>query len=185
MSKCLHFIKSDSEYVQWVEFTKCLNSDMLLGCVYIPPENSKYSSEEAFIEIEDELLFFSRDHKNIALAGDFNSRTSYVSDIVELDDNRFDMLDISNVPEYFNVNMLSNYKLAEIGIPLERFKFSEDKARVNKYGQKLVEVCKRCSLYIANGRVYKDTFIGRNTCKDTSLVDYLWFKIETRLSRIS
>jgi hypothetical protein len=35
--KCLHFIKSDSEYVQWVEFTKCLNSDMLLGCVYIPP----------------------------------------------------------------------------------------------------------------------------------------------------
>jgi hypothetical protein len=46
---------------------------MLLGCVYIPPENSKYSSEEAFIEVEDELLFFSRDHKNIALAGDFNS----------------------------------------------------------------------------------------------------------------
>jgi hypothetical protein len=63
LSKCLHFIKSDSEYVQWVEFTKCLNSDMLLGCVYIPPENSKYSSEEAFIEVEDELLFFSRDQK--------------------------------------------------------------------------------------------------------------------------
>ena len=98
LSKCLHFIKSDSEYVQWVEFTKCLNSDMLLGCVYIPPENSKYSSEEAFIEVEDELLFFSGDHKNIALAGDFNSRTSNVSDIVELDDNLFDMLDISNVP---------------------------------------------------------------------------------------
>jgi hypothetical protein len=51
--------------------------------------------------------------------------------------------------------------------------FSEDKARVTKYGQKLVELCKRCCLYIANGRVYKDTFIGRNTCKDTSLVDYL------------
>jgi hypothetical protein len=40
-------------------------------------------------------------------------------------------------------------RMAEIGIPLERF--SEDKARVNKYGQKLVELCKRCSLYIANG----------------------------------
>ena len=56
LPKCLHFIKSDSEYVQWVEFTKCLNSDMLLGCVYISPENSKYSSEEAFIEVEEELL---------------------------------------------------------------------------------------------------------------------------------
>ena len=31
LSKCLHFIKSDSEYVQWVEFTKCLNSDILMG----------------------------------------------------------------------------------------------------------------------------------------------------------
>jgi hypothetical protein len=71
---CLNvcIFKSDSEYVQWVEFTKCLNSDMLLGCVYIQPENSKYSSEEAFIEVEDELLFYSRDHKNIALAVDFN-----------------------------------------------------------------------------------------------------------------
>jgi hypothetical protein len=37
------------------------------------------------------------------------------------------------------------------------------RARVNKYGQKLVELCKRCSLYIANGRVYKDKFIGRST----------------------
>jgi hypothetical protein len=70
------------------------------------------------------------------------------------------MLDISDVPEYFNVNMLSNHKLAEIGIPRERF--SEDKARVNKYGKKLVELCTRCSLYIANGRVYKDKFIGRS-----------------------
>jgi hypothetical protein len=60
--------------------------------------------------------------------------------------------------------MLSNYKLAEIGIPLEeKLKFSEDKARVNKYGHKLVELCKHCSLYIANDRVYKDKFIGRST----------------------
>ena len=70
------------------------------------------------------------------------------------------MLDISDVSEYFNLNMLSNYKLAEIGIPRERL--SEDKARVNKYGKKLVELCTRCSLYIANDRVYKDKFIGRS-----------------------
>jgi hypothetical protein len=59
--------------------------------------------------------------------------------------NLFEMLDISDVPEYFNVNMLSNYKLAEIGIPLERF--SEDKARVNKYGQKseISNISKRLS----------------------------------------
>jgi hypothetical protein len=32
---------------------------MLLGCVYIPPENSKYSSEEAFIEAEDEFGLYT------------------------------------------------------------------------------------------------------------------------------
>ena len=51
----------------------------------------------------------------ILIGRQYRSRTSNVSDIVELDDNLFDMLDISNVPEYCNVNMLSNYKLAEIG----------------------------------------------------------------------
>jgi hypothetical protein len=50
-----------------------------------------------YLQVEDELLFFSREHKKIALTGDFNSRTSNVSDIVELDDNLFDMLDISDV----------------------------------------------------------------------------------------
>ena len=62
-------------------------TQVYLHLAYIPPENSKYSSEEAFIEVEDELLFFSRDHTNFALAGDFNSRTSNASDIVELDAN--------------------------------------------------------------------------------------------------
>ena len=32
---------------------------MLLGCVYIPPENTKYTSNESFTEIETEMLFLS------------------------------------------------------------------------------------------------------------------------------
>jgi arginine/lysine/ornithine decarboxylase len=58
-------------------------------------------TDASFDRLGHQMLFFYRDHKNIALPGDFNSRTSNVSDIVELDDNLFDMLDISNVPEYF------------------------------------------------------------------------------------
>jgi hypothetical protein len=34
------------------------DKDLLLGCVYIPPENSKYASKEGFSEIEDEILSF-------------------------------------------------------------------------------------------------------------------------------
>jgi hypothetical protein len=152
LSKCLHFIKSDSEYVQWLEFTKCLNSDMLLGCVFIPPENSKYSSEEAFIEVEDELLFFSRDHKNIALAGDFNSRTSNVSDIVELDDNLFDMLDISNVTKAnirstkmannrhaYNRYVLQSY-WTSYGLPLCYSQPTCEKTHTNQQSERLTKI---------------------------------------------
>ena len=58
ISKCLTFPTSNSEFVQWVEignesshFTK-----LLIGCVYIPPENRKYTSDRVFSEIENELM---------------------------------------------------------------------------------------------------------------------------------
>jgi hypothetical protein len=78
ISKCFTFPTSNSEFVQWVEianessnFTK-----LLIGCVYIPPENTKYTSDNAFNEIENELMSFSQNTKHIAFVGDFNSRNS-------------------------------------------------------------------------------------------------------------
>ena len=44
-----------------------VDSKIIFGCIYIPPENSKYSSEDAFVEIEDELALFSQNNKNISL----------------------------------------------------------------------------------------------------------------------
>jgi hypothetical protein len=46
--------------------------------------------------------------------------------------------------------------LKEKGVPFERF--SNDKTRTNEYGNKLIELYKRCSLHIANGRPDKDRF---------------------------
>ena len=99
MSKYINFLQSESEYVQWVEISKSSykhnnqNDQILMGCIYIPPEYSNYSSEEAFTEIEEEMLTFSSNTDKIALVGDFNSRTSNLSDIVIVDDNLFDILD--------------------------------------------------------------------------------------------
>lgn len=42
--------------------------------VYIPPENSKYSSPDCFLEIEQELLTVSKNCNNICLVGDYNAR---------------------------------------------------------------------------------------------------------------
>jgi hypothetical protein len=52
-------IKKDSRFVLWFQLSKTvlkLDSDLVFGCVYIPPENSKYSNLDAFDEIENELI---------------------------------------------------------------------------------------------------------------------------------
>ena len=59
LEKYLKFHEIDSSYVQWVQISKSLmgtDHDTLLGCLYIPPENTKYLSIESFDEIENELL---------------------------------------------------------------------------------------------------------------------------------
>ena len=69
-------IKKDSQFILWFQLSKTilkLDSDLVFGCVYIPPENSKYSSSDAFDEIENELIsIINVDKRYVALTGDFN-----------------------------------------------------------------------------------------------------------------
>ena len=48
-----------------------------MGCVYIPPENSLYSSINAFLDIENELVNFIEKDMKCALVGDFNAKTGF------------------------------------------------------------------------------------------------------------
>ena len=50
--------------------------DIIFGIVYVPPENTRYSSQEAFDQIENELINFSSNLKYICLCGDFNGGRS-------------------------------------------------------------------------------------------------------------
>jgi hypothetical protein len=62
---------------QWLELTDLIssvNKKVLLGYVYVPPENSKYSSEEVFNEIENEYIDFSKNIEHLLLIGDYNAR---------------------------------------------------------------------------------------------------------------
>ena len=43
----------------------------------------------------------------------------------------------------------------------------------NSYGPKLIQFCKNMNLVIINGRCGKDKNIGKPTCKDVSVVDYM------------
>jgi hypothetical protein len=67
-------VQSDSKFVQWVEILNDISDkskNVILGCEFSP-----YSSDEAFLQLEDELITHSNFSKNVALIGDFNSRTS-------------------------------------------------------------------------------------------------------------
>jgi hypothetical protein len=63
----------------WTWFTKfSLNPNS----IPIPPEYTRYSSDEAFNQIEHELHSFSTNSKYVGLIGDFNSRTGEDDDYV-------------------------------------------------------------------------------------------------------
>jgi hypothetical protein len=60
--------------------------------------------------------------------------------------------------------------LEELGIPLRRA--NEDKV-INQYVRKLLDVCKYNDVFILNGRIGEDKDIGKFTCKNVGVVDYI------------
>lgn len=108
------------------------------------------------------------DKRYVALTGDFNSKTGTLNDYIEPDDSILDLFDFdTDLYDYmYDFQNLLNHE-----IPLKRV--SKCKGRTNNYGHKLLEVCKRNNLYIANSRIGSDANIGERTCKDATVVDYL------------
>ena len=76
---------TDSKVVFWFKVSRDifnLVEDVIFLIVYVPPENTRYSSNAAFAEIEAEYLVFSRKYNYISLLGDFNGRTSNDDDFI-------------------------------------------------------------------------------------------------------
>lgn len=87
LTSCIEVIETECKYVLWFKCGEKLLTnvtDTYFGIVYIPSENTKYSSDDAFGEIEQEYLNFVCKSKYICLIGDFNARTSNESDFVDI-----------------------------------------------------------------------------------------------------
>jgi len=57
----VEFIEAESEFVLRFKLKGSICSDLanvLVGCVYVLPENTKYASDDAFPEIESEMFIF-------------------------------------------------------------------------------------------------------------------------------
>lgn len=141
----------------------------MLGTVYIPPINFRFSSAKIFDDIENEMFGLSKENECVCLIGYFNSRTSTLRDYNE--SNETSQL-FNNTKSDINFNWVSD----ELDVQSwEKYAFSiEWKSKdniVNSYGKKFVEVSKHCNMIILNGRSCSDQE-GEFTCKKTSVVDY-------------
>jgi hypothetical protein len=101
---------------------------VIFGTIYIPPEYTRYSSDEAFNQIEHELHSFSTNSKYVGLIGDFNSRTGEDDDYVNVNFEHGD----NNIDEFIenHAGILEN-----LNIPLKRKNIDKTK---NKYGNMLL-----------------------------------------------
>ena len=136
-------------------------SDVLIGAVYVPPEQSPYYNRAVFDEIENCLASF--DVKNVLLAGDFNARTSRLDDFIT-DHNDTDFTEESIMD-----------CMSTLNIPFQRNSLDTER---NNSGYALVEFCKCLKMLIVNGRVGDDRAIGQTTCKNVSVVDYFIANVE-------
>jgi hypothetical protein len=119
-----------------------------------------------FDVVEEEFVSIHQDEVT-CMFGDFNARTKNLSDLVDLDVNLLDSLEL---PDYIKNKINEEKLLDDLGVSLNRI--SQD-STVNNYGLRLLELCRNLGLYLLNGRADCDEGIGRYTCDERSVVDYI------------
>ena len=83
--KGVELYRSKSDAIAWVKLKKTsfgYNKDILLGIVYLPPENSTSNTVDAFTIFYEELSSLPHNVDTL-ICGDFNSRTSNLPDYFE------------------------------------------------------------------------------------------------------
>lgn len=163
LDKFVSHIDTNSKHILWFKISEeylNLDSDLLVGNVYIPPENSVYKVEDVFNEIEQEYLQFCSRFKYVLLNGDFNARIGVDLDFYDFSCNLHE--ESNNIPENI-ANTLHLYGM-------KKYRSSKDLSK-NAYGNYLRELCRNNNMFILNGRVNGD-MEGMFTCRQSSVIDY-------------
>jgi hypothetical protein len=167
--KHINIIETDCKSVFWFTLSKQVtltDRDVLYGVVYIPPENSVFAVDDPFVEIQNELSSFSQRYNHICIFGDFNCRTSCLNDYIVIDRNFFEVQNLNEVCEDFDIEMQRFDNCNNIS----KNRVNTD-VGVNNYGKIFIDFLQMNYLYILNGRTKGDQ-TGKTTCKGVSCVDY-------------
>ena len=139
-----------------------LGEHVLIGVVYIPPECTSYSSQEASNDIYFDIRYFARLYEYISSAGNCNARIAELNDFSLFTEKYFLNEDTYLLEKCTSFLTYSNLPLKKHGL---------DKGQ-NKSGKLLISLCKRQRFFVMNGRVGNIRYRGELTYRNASAVDY-------------
>ena len=160
-----------AECVLWVKIELNDGFSFIIGAVYMPCETSRFYFDEAFEQIEKDIVDIRiRYNLPICISGDFNAHTKIELDIVEHD---------STVAELTGCDLLgknTNELLSNQSPFLTTYRYNQDTSSINRNGKKLLALCKSLEFKIMNGRLGADKHLGKPTCFKSnapSVIDYV------------
>ena len=144
-----------------------MDEDVYFGAVYVPQAYTGYSLTDILEQFYYELESFTRANKYVYLLGDFNARTSALSDITITDDEMLRQIGVNSELVFMSdsIDMMNRLNINTI-------RFSKN-SKVNIFGKQLIDFCKNNEMFILNGRAFCDKGVGQTTCKYKSAVDYV------------
>ena len=132
-------LDSQCEYVMWVKLKKSLfniDHDLIIGIMYIPPEQSTFSNDNEMQHFNNEIINMCSEYSNFILTGDSNGHTAELPDFINVDNFLADYLDFDTD----TINHLNqSQSLIDNKIPTQRK--SQD-TKVNTTGRKLIDICR-------------------------------------------
>ena len=165
----IKLISENERGILWFKLSKTYfgtENDLLICSCYVPPEGSDvYKNRHSqlfeydfFDQLSIDILNYSQ-LGDIMLTGDFNSRIGQKSDLVE------------------NINLDRYIDMPINDLPLDKIpkRLSMD-SQSNGFGNKLLNICKENSIFIANGRLESGKFTCYNLIRNNtaaSVVDYI------------
>ncbi|XP_053405613.1 uncharacterized protein LOC128558990 [Mercenaria mercenaria] len=168
VAKYVDTIDSNSEYIMWIKLKpQCTNleTDIVLGIVYVPPMHSRFYNDDEFELFESDIFAICSEYEHVYISGDFNAQTAEMQDYTKNDDFLSDFFHFDNdTISFFD----QRSKMENSGISLERK--SHDK-KINNHGYKLIDLCKINNVFIINGRLGNKP--SNLTFRNVSLIDYL------------
>ncbi|MES9885167.1 MAG: reverse transcriptase family protein [Sedimenticola sp.] len=169
LARSVEIIESTCDYILWLKVKHAIlniDSDLLLGCIYLPPTGSRYLDADQMLLLDDEITQKCAEYKYTLLLGDINARTACLSDHIASDDFLLSHFDFdTETSNYFHKHVV----LENLGYKLKRI--SKDK-KTNAHGYFLIEICRNSNLFMLNGRVGSDREVGEFTFRNKSVIDY-------------